>query len=102
MMSRYLHLPIALVLVLCIVGISGLAPAQTVLHESQHSHHQSATHSTVLCSWMCAAGHMLDGLQFLPQTRFDLLALNLVSVFRSPFSHPVESPTSRGPPVFSI
>ncbi len=60
MMMRRLHHPVALLLVLCILGVSGIASAQTVLHDSHHAHHQTATHGTVLCSWMCAAGQMLD------------------------------------------
>lgn len=81
---------------------SGVAYPQTVAHESHHSHHQAATHSTSLCSWMCAAGQMLDGVQLAPQTHFDLLAFDLGVVFQEPSSQPVESPASRGPPVLSI
>lgn len=48
------------VLVLCILVVGGLASAQSITHESQHSHHQKSTHSTILCSWMCAAGQTHD------------------------------------------
>ncbi|HSB45419.1 MAG TPA: hypothetical protein VLD60_10425 [Nitrospira sp.] len=51
-MQRFL----ACVLVLCILAIGGFAAAQSLTHDVQHSHHQKATHGTVLCSWMCAAG----------------------------------------------
>lgn len=51
----------ALFLVLCLLVVSGMASAQTIAHESHHAHHQKATHGTVLCSWMCAAGQGLDG-----------------------------------------
>ena len=51
-MQRFL----ACVLVLCILAISSFAAAQSLTHDVRHSHHQKATHSTVLCSWMCAAG----------------------------------------------
>ena len=47
-------------LVLCLLAIGGVASAQSLTHDTQHSHHQKATHSTVLCSWMCAAGQVLD------------------------------------------
>jgi hypothetical protein len=43
-------------LVLCILVIGGLASAQALPHEYHHSHHQKATHGTVFCSWLCAAG----------------------------------------------
>ena len=51
---------VAILLVLCVVGISGVAAVQSVLHESQHSHHQAATHGSTFCSWMCAAGQTHD------------------------------------------
>ena len=47
---------LACFLVLCILLVGGIASAQSVTHGSQHAHHQKATHSTLLCSWMCAAG----------------------------------------------
>jgi hypothetical protein len=53
---------LACLLVLSLLIISGFASAQALTHESQHSHHQKATHATVLCSWMCAAGQVLDSL----------------------------------------
>ncbi len=93
---------VAWVLVGCLLLIGTLAYPQTVAHATHHAHHQTATHSSVLCSWMCAAGQMLDGVPLAPQTRFDLLAFDLESVVQEPASQPVESPTSRGPPVLSI
>lgn len=51
---------LACLLVICILGVGGLASAQSIAHESQHTHHQKATHSSVLCSWMCAAGQTHD------------------------------------------
>lgn len=56
MMRRLL----SVLLVLCILVIGGVASAQSISHESQHSHHQKATHSSILCSWMCAAGQTHD------------------------------------------
>jgi hypothetical protein len=52
---------LAVFLVLGILVTGGLASAQSIAHESHHSHHQKATHGTVLCSWMCAAGQGLGG-----------------------------------------
>ena len=53
---------LALLLVVSIVIVGGLASAQAITHESHHAHHQKATHGTVLCSWMCAAGQAVDGI----------------------------------------
>ena len=101
-MMRRLQYTIALLLVLCIVGISGIASAQTVLHDSHHAHHQAATHGTVLCSWMCAAGQVLDSIatpslvEQLPAARAEQPAVQSVPVVT------LDIATSRGPPSSSI
>jgi hypothetical protein len=82
-----------------LVLLSGLAYPQLTEHAGKHAHHNASTHSTALCSWMCAAGEMLAGVQLVPQTHFDLLAFNFIFEFQSPVTEPVQSPTSRGPPV---
>jgi hypothetical protein len=51
---------VVILLIFAILGVSGLASAQTVLHDSHHAHHQAATHGTALCSWLCAAGQIHD------------------------------------------
>lgn len=93
---------LSLFVIICALSLNGLVYAQAVEHESRHAHHQAATHSSVLCSWMCATGQMLDGIQFALQPRFDLLAFDLAVVFQEPSSQPIELPTSRGPPVLSV
>ncbi|MFO0706889.1 MAG: hypothetical protein U0412_08545 [Nitrospira sp.] len=60
-MTHRLKIGIALCMVLCLLGIGGLASAQSVQHESHHnSHHQAATHASAFCAWTCAAGHSHD------------------------------------------
>lgn len=67
MKSVLIQRALACLLVLCVLVIGGLASAQSITHESQHSHHQKATHGTVLCSWMCAAGQAGEAaVQFVP------------------------------------
>ena len=51
---------LAVLLVLCLITVGGLASAQSISHESHHAHHHKAAHATVLCNWMCAAGQVLD------------------------------------------
>ena len=51
---------LAILLVLCVLSVGGLAQAQSVEHAGHHAQHQAATHGTLLCSWMCAAGTVLD------------------------------------------
>ncbi|MBD0316673.1 MAG: hypothetical protein ICV75_08270 [Nitrospiraceae bacterium] len=89
---------LAVLLVLCLLVVSGLASAQSITHESQHAHHQKATHSTVLCSWMCAASHVHDGTAALV-----LVEQPPVSLFESARNVFVpcvalDSAVSRGPP----
>lgn len=59
-MPRVVAQSVAWFVVFCILTVGGLASAQSISHESQHAHHQKATHGTALCSWMCVAGHVLD------------------------------------------
>jgi hypothetical protein len=78
--------------------IGGLASAQSLSHESQHSHHQKATHSSVLCSWMCAAGQVLDTVTapaLIERSPVSLAEQRTLPKFSSGFSSIV---TSRGPP----
>lgn len=60
MTSNLITRSFAVLLVLCVLLVGGIASAQSINHDSQHSHHQKAAHGTVLCSWMCAAGQVLD------------------------------------------
>ncbi len=93
---------LASLLVLCILVVGGLASTQSITHESHHAHHQKTTHGTVLCSWMCAAGQVLDSIadptliEQLPVARAEQPAFLLVPRLT------LDSPTSRGPPSISI
>lgn len=90
-------------LVVCILVVGGLASAQSISHESHHNqHHQKATHSTSLCTWMCAAGNVLDN-----GTTPYLLDLAPVAwlesfVVASILNSPLPYSAYRGPPVTSI
>ncbi|MGQ0695789.1 MAG: hypothetical protein ACT4OL_09465 [Nitrospiraceae bacterium] len=89
---------LAAILAFCILFVGGLASAQSITHESQHAHHQKATHDTVLCSWMCAAGQGWEGT--VVPTIFELFPLEwieLASLGQTPIIL-VDSPATRGPP----
>jgi hypothetical protein len=92
---------LALLLVLCLLAVGGLASAQSISHETHHAHHHKATHGTVLCTWMCAAGQILDTVsapalvERSPISRVEFCALPECS---SNFSSPL---VSRGPPLNS-
>ena len=89
-------------LVVWLVLFSGLAYPQLTEHAAHHAHHNASTHGTALCSWICVARQMVDGVRLVPQMRFDFLAFNFIFDVHVPFSEPVESPTSRGPPVLTL
>lgn len=49
---------VALAGVLLLLG--GLIYPAMVPHALHHGHHQAATHSTAICSWLCAAGQVAE------------------------------------------
>lgn len=85
-------------LVLCVLVVGGVASAQALSHNSQHAHHQKATHGTVLCSWMCAAGQVLDTTAEPVLVGQSPVARADQPAFRSVARVTLESATSRGPP----
>ena len=98
MTSGVIKQSLAVLLVLSLLTVGGLASAQAISHESHHAQHHKAAHGTVLCTWMCAAGQVLDSVAGPPLveraliSRIDLYALPAPS---SNFSSPL---VSRGPP----
>lgn len=89
---------VAALLVFCVLVVGGLASAQSITHESHHAHHQKATHGTVLCSWMCAAGQVLDGASAPDLIERSPVTIADESVFLFTPQIVLDSPTSRGPP----
>jgi hypothetical protein len=102
MMARTVQRILAWGLVGCLLLLNGLAYAQTVEHSVHHAHHRAATHASVLCSWMCAAGQGLEGLAVVFQAYIGLLALALLSPWHKPFTLHLDFSTTRGPPCLSI
>ena len=47
-------------LIACFLLVGGVMTAQAVEHSQQHAEHHHGTHSTLLCSWFCAAGQTLE------------------------------------------
>jgi len=92
---------LAILLVLCLLVIGGLASSQSIPHESRHAHHGSATHGTVLCSWMCAAGQVLKGIDAPPLIERSPVAFSDPPILRFIPQVTSETTPSRGPPPFS-
>jgi hypothetical protein len=70
-----------------------------VEHAGHHAHHQAATHGTVLCSWMCAAGQAGEAatlfvpLEVIPHEFVEITSVDKVPTICSIIL------ASRGPPV---
>lgn len=93
---------VALGLAVCLLVLSGMMYPQTVAHAAHHAHHKAATHSTALCTWMCAAGQAQETVSFNFQAEWE--AVHLVDSFIAP--QPIQlhfsTPTTRGPPSFLL
>jgi hypothetical protein len=92
---------LALSLALCLLTLSGLVFPQAVTHAGHHAHHQAATHTSALCTWMCAAGQGLESVVLLvnesisPATTLDVVSTDAMDGIVLPPSQ------SRGPPLLS-
>jgi hypothetical protein len=93
---------VSILLVLCVLSVGGLAQAQSVEHAGHHAHHQAATHGTVLCSWMCAAGTVLDTAVVTFQAELSPIALVTLPHFAQPSIEVCQTSSSRAPPSFSL
>jgi hypothetical protein len=93
---------VSIFLVLCVLSVGGLAQAQSVEHAGHHAHHQAATHGTVLCSWMCAAGTILDTAVVTFHAELSPIALVTLSRPTQPLIEASQTSSSRGPPSFSL
>lgn len=92
---------LAVLLVFCILVVSGLASAQSITHDSEHAHHQKATHGTVLCSWMCAAGQVHDGTAAPALIEQAPVVLSQYAAYLFVPQITLDSAASRGPPYTS-
>jgi hypothetical protein len=93
---------VSILLVLCVLSVGGLAQAQSVEHAGHHAHHQAATHGTVLCSWMCAAGTVLDTAVVTFQAELSPIALITLPQSVQPSIEVCQTSSSRAPPSFSL
>ena len=99
-MTRLSRTALVLGVLVCFLVMSGVVSSQAAAHSLHHVHHNAATHSTILCSLMCAAGQVVSVAEPVFDTQLTVLHAIEVSI-----SHPVTLtvPTlrfSRGPPRF--
>ena len=59
-MTRKIHKLLAIVLLFSLLILGGILQKQAVAHALHHAHHTAATHASILCSWMCAASHVVQ------------------------------------------
>ena len=102
LMNRTVLKFVSILLVLCVLSVGGLAQAQAVEHAGHHAHHQAATHGTVLCSWMCAAGTVLDSAVVTFQAELSPIALITLLNSAQPSIEVCQISSSRAPPSFSL
>ena len=93
---------VSILLVVCVLSVGGLAQAQSVEHAAHHAHHQAATHGTVLCSWLCAAGVVLDSAVVTFQPELGPIALLMLPNSAQPSIEACQTSSSRAPPSFSL
>jgi len=93
---------LSILLVLCVLSVGGLAQAQSVEHAGHHAQHHATTHGTLLCSWMCAAGTVLDTAVFTFQAQFSPIALVTGPHFVQASIEACRTSPSRAPPSFSL
>jgi hypothetical protein len=93
---------LALGLALCLLTLSGVMYPQTVAHAAHHAHHKAATHSTALCTWMCAAGQAQEYISFNFQVEFEVASLDDPFIARQPIERHAITLTTRGPPSFFV
>jgi hypothetical protein len=92
---------LAVGLTVCLILLGGLVYAQSVPHAAHHAHHKPATHATVLCSWMCAAGQVLEGSIFSLPPAGGLVSLLAQHIPDEPLTVTLPPSSSRGPPLLS-
>src|SRR5262245_61449097 len=93
---------VSIILVLCVLSIGGVAQVHPAEHAGHHAQHQAATHGTVLCSWMCAAGTVLDSSVVTFPGELGPIALTPPPHFAEPSIELCQTSSSRAPPAFSL
>jgi hypothetical protein len=101
-MNRTVIKFLSILLVLCVLSVGGLAQAQSVEHAGHHAQHQAATHGTLLCSWMCAAGTVLDTAVITFQAELNPIDLITLTHSEQPSVEACRISPSRAPPPFSL
>lgn len=101
-MTRTQRIRVSILLACSLLALQGLVYPHVLEHVSHHAHHGAEVHSTVLCSWMCAAGQDLDTVTGSFHANALLSGLLDQEVTDSLLTEPRAPRTSRGPPRISL
>ena len=63
-MKRWQHPILVLAVLASFVFVSSTLSTQAAAHSTHHAHHKASTHTSNICSWMCAAGQVLQSVDF--------------------------------------
>jgi hypothetical protein len=102
MFSRRTLRSVAVGVAVCVLLLSGLAYPQTVAHAGHHAQHTAKTHASALCSWMCAAGQVLEGTAVVLHSDRNPVAVVSLVIVSEPTSVTHLAIPSRGPPSLSV
>ena len=89
---------VAVGLAVCILLLSAVVYPQVVAHAAHHAHHKAATHASALCTWMCAAGQVLETISVCLQAELGLLTFLNPLLAQKPVGILPATPSTRGPP----
>ena len=97
---RHPFLVFSLVASLLLVG--GLFANQSTAHSLHHAHHKATTHASLICSWICAAGEIVESSDPIFTTLFSIV--DKVEFFLSLSVRAVSTffVFERGPPLSSF
>lgn len=85
-------------LITCLLVVGGVLTAQAVEHSQHHSQHHKEAHATLLCTWFCAAGQILETNQVLVDGPVESLLKIDYWCPRTPQEFLVVLQVSRAPP----
>jgi hypothetical protein len=86
-------------LVSSLLVVGSVLTSQSAAHSLHHDHHKATTHASVICSWMCAAGQVVENAH--PILESPLYSIRPVEIFPTFSILPVSPPFifQRGPPL---
>ena len=89
---------VAVVLTVVLLWVGAAVSVQAFNHVTHHAQHQSATHATALCSWLCAAGQGVEAATPHIESAPALLTWLLPLPVDDPAQQAITAFLSRGPP----